>query len=98
MLWFFVGAGASLSWHARLLDEETLGRCAYSALADTEVAFTWGDYRDARFVGDATVTFEVSGRRYDDGDREIPMVLECTLGVADDSGDGLVVERARVVG
>ena len=102
MLWFFLGMSASLDWHARVLEENTLQQCASQALQGPSGPSYAQDLRDARFVGDVTVRFTGDVTRYDQGSRAIvePVEIECRVKVADgdsNASDGLLVERAEVV-
>lgn len=97
MLWFFAGAGASLSWHDRMLADDTLRACGQLA-PGTQGAGLVDDPRDAVFVGPATVRFDATWRPYDDGTTRT-ITVECELGTDEDAqiDDPLVVLRAEVV-
>ena len=99
MLWFFVGAGASLSWHARMLDEETLRQCAFAALTGSDRPGRASDPHEARFTGPETGRFVTRVASYDD-DTSGEVEVECRLGIAEDADltDPLLIERAEVVG
>lgn len=97
MLWFFAGAGASLGWHDRMLDDDTLRACGQAARG-TQGAGWIDDPRDAEFAGPATVRFDATWRPFGDEPAR-PVRVECELGTRADAdmGDPLEVLRAEVV-
>lgn len=96
VLWFYLGASASLGWHASLLDEDNLRLCAIAADrgVPSEV-----DADGARFVGDAQVEFTATVRG--EGERPHDIVVRCTMRVRDGEdvslGDPLEVVTSAVV-
>ena len=100
VLWFFVGASASLGWHAKMLDDRTVRACSYTALLGSPRGWP-DDVGDPMFVGDATIRFAATTtltRRGREVEQEIE--VECRLGVRDpdaSTSDDLVVEHAEVV-
>lgn len=97
MLWFFAGASASLGWHDRMLDDDTLRACGQAAVG-TQGPGWFDDPRGAEFAGPATVRFDATWRPFDD----VPArgaTIECELGTGEDAqiDDPLVVRRAEVV-
>ncbi|KRF35369.1 hypothetical protein [Nocardioides sp. Soil805] len=98
MLWFFAGASASLSWHDRMLADDTLRACGQTALSGTRGGWSVTGETDAEFVGEATVRFDATVTTYATGrSRTVP--VECELGTREDAqiDDPLEVLGAEVV-
>lgn len=99
MLWFFIGMSASLSVHAKVLDQETLQLCTSRALVERGVYAYSATFDDVRFTGDATLRFVSEFDDVDiDGVRTTDVFeIECTVELFEGDNDQLLVERAVVV-
>ena len=100
VLWFYVGASASLGWHVKMLDERTVRACSHTALLGSAVGGP-DEVGDPTFVGDSTIRFPASATVTRRGREVVEEIeVECRLGVRDpdaSTSDDLVVEHAAVV-